>query len=69
MSFVELVLSAKTEGLKKGERALDHLADEAERTERRSKKSSAGISKGFASMGSTIAKAAGGAILTTHTQQ
>ena len=63
MSFAELVLSAKTDGLKKGERALDSLADEGERTDRRTKKSSAGIGKGFTSMGSTIAKAAGGAVL------
>ena len=63
MSFVELVLSATTKGLKKGADALDHLADEGERTERRTKKSTGGIGRGFTSMGSTIAKAAGGAVL------
>lgn len=61
--FAELVLTAKTEGLKKGETALDQLAAEAERTEDRTDRATDGMGRGFTSMGATIAKAAAGAVV------
>lgn len=63
IDFAELVLSTKTDGLKRGERALDSLADEGERTEHRTKKSTGAIGRSYSVMGGSIAKAAGGAVL------
>lgn len=63
MDFAELVLSAKTDGLKKGETALDSLADEAERTERRADKATDGMGRAFTGAGATIARAAAGAVV------
>lgn len=49
--FATLVLAADSRGLKTGEQALDSIAATTERTERRSNKATAGLSKGYEEVG------------------
>jgi len=60
--FAELVLSAKTGGLRKGEDALDDLVVAGARAERETGKQTTSMGKSFTNMGGTVAKAAAGAV-------
>lgn len=51
VDFAQLVLSADSRGLKTGEQALNDIAATAERTEQRTNKATAGLSKGYEQVG------------------
>lgn len=62
MDFAELVMTAKTKGLKDGEDALDDLVDAGDRAEEKTKSQTDGMGRSYSSFASTAGKAIGGLV-------